>query len=428
MANTGYAFMRTTSIFVLLAVATLRCSSSHETAPACAGNTQYLAFQLFASSSTEPTGANGTLRPLISESAIRSFFEAVHREVGASSTPCRQPAVIIGPLAMDFASTDITTLIDQSFGLAREYQIAVGFHLDDGMFWASRQDLWKNPDNIEWTDWNGTPNTSRYVDWVSGRLAPMMCFNAPQVKSAVHEFMSGIATTIKRNVDLLPGSQKNLYAGTMVGWETSLDRDRDSQLATGYHGLTNQGYSSANPPADVDAARVQLLHDYLEWMAAPFFEAGLPENKTYSHIAFLSKEYYDYAITVSPDFAKQTYSQWNNFSIPAVALGNHYLPGISTYPQAAPAQLFHDIYGLVGDTPWVAAESANVILSNVPLPSGYTTESFLARHYNHGCLLVNVFAFQLRGDPFTNAINDASEGTDALAAYKKFLRGDVLKE
>jgi hypothetical protein len=362
------------------------------------------------------------------QTKVRSFFEAVHQEVGESANPCRMPAVIIGPLAMDFKTADITSLIQQSFQLATTYNIAVGFHIDDGMFWGSRQDLWKNPDNIEWTDWNGTPNTSRYVDWVSGRLAPMMCFNAPQVKSAVREFMTNIAAAIKTNVDLLPADRKNLYAGTIVGWETSLDKDRDTQKTTGYHGLSYLGYSATNPPADIDAARVQLVHDYMEWMAAPFFEAGLPESKTYTHIAFLSKEYYDYAVTVSPDFAKQSYSAINNFSVPELLKRKHYVPGISTYPQAEPAKLFQDIYSIVGEAPWVAAESANVILSNVPLPTGYNTESFLARHYNHGCVLVNVFAFNLRGDPFTNAINDATEGADAIAAYKKFLRGEALKE
>jgi hypothetical protein len=166
----------------------------------------------------------------------------------------------------------------------------------------------------------------------------------------------------------------------------------------------------------------------MEWMAVPFFEAGLPESKTYTHIAFLSKEYYDYAVTVSPDFAKQSYSAINNFSVPELLKRKHYVPGISTYPQAEPAKLFQDIYSAVDGAPWVASESANVILSNVPLPTGYNTESFLARHYNHGCVLVNVFAFNLRGDPFTNAINDATEGADAIAAYKKFLRGEALKE
>ncbi len=415
------------TLLILLSLLALNCTPKKEITPTCPA-TQYLAFQLFASGNTEPSAAYGPLAPLMVQTKVRSFFEAVHQEVGESATPCRMPAVIIGPLAMDFKTEDITALIEQSFQLAATYNIAVGFHIDDGMFWASRPDLWKNPDNIEWTDWNGTPNTSRYVDWVSGRLAPMMCFNAPQVKSAVRDFMTNIAVAIKTNVDLLPADRKNLYAATIVGWETSLDKDRDTQKTTGYHGLSYLGYTSINPPADIDAARVQLVHDYMEWMAAPFFEAGLPESKTYAHIAFLSKEYYDYAVTVSPDFAKQSYSALNNFSIPEVLKGKHYVPGISTYPQAEPAKLFQDIYSIVGDAPWVAAESANVILSNVPLPTGYNTESFLARHYNHGCVLVNVFAFKLRGDPFTNAINDATEGTDAIAAYKKFLRGEMLTE
>ncbi|HBK89001.1 MAG: hypothetical protein U0289_06785 [Cyclobacteriaceae bacterium] len=414
-------------ICLVLCLCTLGCTPKKEITPTCTP-TQYLAFQLFASGNTEPSAAYGPLAPLMDQTKVRSFFEAVHQEVGESANPCRMPAVIIGPLAMDFKTADITALIQQSFQLATTYNIAVGFHIDDGMFWGSRQDLWKNPDNIEWTDWNGTPNTSRYVDWVSGRLAPMMCFNAPQVKSAVREFMTNIAAAIKTNVDLLPADRKNLYAGTIVGWETSLDKDRDTQKTTGYHGLSYLGFSTTNPPADVDAARVQLVHDYMEWMAVPFYEAGLPESKTFAHIAFLSKEYYDYAVTVSPDFAKQSYSALNNFSIPEVLKGKHYVPGISTYPQAEPAKLFQDIYSIVGEAPWVAAESANVILSNVPLPTGYNTESFLARHYNHGCVLVNVFAFNLRGDPFTNAINDATEGADAIAAYKKFLRGEALKE
>ena len=415
------------TLLILLSLLALTCTPKKEITPTCPA-TQYLAFQLFASGNTEPSAAYGPLAPLMDQTKVRSFFEAVHQEVGESATTCRMPAVIIGPLAMDFKTADITSLIQQSFQLATTYNIAVGFHIDDGMFWASRQDLWKNPDNIEWTDWNGTPNTSRYVDWVSGRLAPMMCFNAPQVKSAVREFMTNLAAAIKTNVDLLPADRKNLYAGTIVGWETSLDKDRDTQKTTGYHGLSYLGYSATNPPADIDAARVQLVHDYMEWMAAPFFEAGLPESKTYTHIAFLSKEYYDYAVTVSPDFAKQSYSAINNFSVPELLKRKHYVPGISTYPQAEPAKLFQDIYSAVDGAPWVASESANVILSNVPLPTGYNTESFLARHYNHGCVLVNVFAFNLRGDPFTNAINDATEGADAIAAYKKFLRGETLTE
>jgi hypothetical protein len=55
-------------------------------------------------------------------------------------------------------------------------------------------------------------------------------------------------------------------------------------------------------------------------------------------------------------------------------------------------------------------------------------ESYVAGHFNHGCTLLTIFAFNLRGDPFTDAINDASEGDDAIAACKKFLSGALLKE
>lgn len=394
-----------------------------------ASNMQYLAFQLFVTGNTEPKGDYQSLRPFISREQIEDFFKAVQSKVGASHVSCRKTAVIIGPLALDFSNAEISDLIDLSFELANQYDIAVGFHIDDGMFWANRTDLWQNPENIEWIDWNETPNTSRYVDWVGGKLTPMMCFNARAVKEAVKDFMSNISQDIKSNVDELNTVNKEyLYAGTIVGWEPSLDKDRDTQMASGYHALFNKGYSSTNLPIDIDQERVKILREYIEWMAEPLLDAGLPVSRTYAHIAFLSKAYYDFAITVNPDFRKQSYRALNNFSIPEVAISRNYTPGFSTYPQAPPANLFDEIYDQVGGSTWASAEGANIFLGMPPTSSDYSTESYLARHFNHGCTLLNVFAFNLRGDPFTNAINDASEGTEALAAYKKFLSGGELKE
>lgn len=410
----------------------IRCSSDDRLPDdVCTGSDyiQYLAFQLFASGSTEPSGDYQRLAPFISKTQMEDFFEAVQAKVGNSDLPCRKTAVIIGPIALDFSDADITKLIDQSFELAQEYDIAVGFHIDDGMFWASRNDLWENPDNIEWLDWNGKPNTSRYVDWVGGRLAPMMCFNAPEVKSAVQNFMSNIAESIKSNLAKLSTSNKEyLYAGTIVGWEPSLDKDRDTQMSSGYHALSNKGYGSSNLPNDIDQERVEILREYIEWMAEPLRSAGLPVNKTYTHIAFLSKAYYDFAITVNPDFGKQSYKELNNFSVPEVAIGKTYTPGFSTYPQAPPATLFDEIYNQVGNATWASAEGANIFLAMPPASSDYSMESYLARHFNYGCTLLNIFAFNLRGDPFTDAINDASEGDEAITAYKKFLHGARLNE
>ncbi len=421
---------KTTILLIATIFFGIRCSDDRLPDNVCTSSddTQYLAFQVFASGSTEPTGDLQGLNPFISDEQLEDFFQAVQSKIGSADLPCRKTAVIIGPIALDFSNSEISNLIDLSFELANKYDIAVGFHIDDGMFWANRTDLWQNPENIEWIDWDETPNTSRYVDWVGGRLAPMMCLNAPEVKAAVKDFMSNIAESIKSNLDELSPGTEYLYAGTIVGLEPSLDKDRDTQKSSGYHALFNRGFNASNLPEDIDQERVEILQEYIEWMAEPLLNVGLPVSKTYAHIVFLSKAYYDYAITVNPDFGKQSYKELNSFSVPEVAIGKNYTPGFSTYPQTPPAKLFDEIYDVVKNATWASAEGANVFLAMPPTSSDYTMESYLARHFNHGCTLLTIFAFNLRGDPFTDAINDASEGAEALDAYKKFLNGDELKE
>jgi hypothetical protein len=414
--------------FTALIAVGIRCSHKGPVEPTCSdtNTTQYLAFQLFISGSTEPTGDYKGLNGFISLAKMEEFFSAVHAAIGTSTLACRKPAVMIGPIALDFSNADITKLINQSFELANRYDIAVGFHIDDGMFWANRTDLWKNPDNIEWIDWNGTPNTSRYVDWVPPRLAPLMCFNAPLVKIAVSDFMSNIARAIKSNLDQLGASKKEyLYAGTLVGWEPSIDPDRDTQKPSGYHALSNEGFGPNNLPGDIDQERVKILREYIEWMSGPLTAVGLPTNKTYSHIAFIPRKFYDSLVSINPGFGKKSYTEVNNFSLPEVAIGKGYAPGFSTYPLTG---VLEEIHGLVNISGWASAEGTNLVPTMPPVTSGYGMESYLARHYNYGCRLVTIFAFHLRGDPFTDALNDASEGPNAIAAYKKFLSGVRLIE
>jgi hypothetical protein len=424
-------FSLMTRIFIFLSVLVvlgIRCSEKHSVAPICsdANDTQYLAFQLFVSSSTEPTGDNKGLSGFISPAKMEDFFSAVHSEVGTSAGACRKPAIMIGPIALDFSNADITNLIDQSFELAKRFDIAVGFHIDEGKFWANRPDLWKNPDNVEWIDWKRTPNTSSYVPWVAARLAPLMCFNAPLLKIAVNDFMSNIATAIKSNLNQLVHSKKEyLYAGTIVGWEPGIYPDRDTKMVSGYHALSNKGFGAGNLPVDTDQERVKILHEYMEWMSEPFGALGLPINKTYSHTVFLPRNYYDSLVSINPDFGKRSYAEVNNFSLPEVALGNGYTPGFSTYPLTGVLEEIHD---LVNNSRWASAEGTDIIPEMPPVPSGYGMESYLARHYNYGCRLVTIFAFHLRGDPFTEALNDISEGPKAIAAYKKFLSGVRLIE
>src|SRR5450432_432681 len=311
------------------------CSPKSVDELSCSDNTstQYLAFQLFISGSTEPAGDYKGLNEFISPAKMEDFFIAVHSQIGTAATTCRKPAIMIGPVALDFLNEDIIKLINLSFELANHYDIAVGFHIDDGMFWANRPDLWKNTDNVEWIDWKGTPNTSRWVDWVAPKLAPLMCFNAPLVKIAVSDFMSNIARTIKSNLDKLVASKKEyLYAGTIVGWEPSIDPDRDTQMPSGYHALSNEGFGPNNLPGDIDQERVNILRAYIEWMSEPLQAVGLPTSKTYSHIAFIPRKFYDSLVSINPNFGKRSYAEVNNFSLPQVAVGQGYTPGFSTYP------------------------------------------------------------------------------------------------
>ena len=419
--------IRISIFFIFLAVGGIQCSDKGPVETKGSDiNTQYLAFQLFISGTTEPTGDYQGLNGFISPGKMEDFFSSVQAKIGTPSSAYRRPAIMIGPIALDFSNADITKLINQSFELANRYNIPVGFHIDDGMFWVNRPDLWKNPDNVEWIDWKGTPNTSRYVDWVTARLAPMMCFNAPLVKIAVSDFMSNIAVAIKSNLDqLAPSKKEYLYAGTIVGWEPSIDKDRDTQKPSGYHALSNEGFGPNNLPADIDQERVKILHAYMEWICGPMTTAGLPTAKTYSHIAFIPRKYYDSLISINPGFGNVSYAEFNNFSLPEVAIGKGYTPGFSTYPLTG---VLEEIHGLVNNAGWASAEGTNLIPEMPPVTSGYGMESYLARHYNYGCRLVTIFAFHLRGDPFTNALNDASEGPGAIVAYKKFLSGARLTE
>ncbi|MCI0750934.1 MAG: hypothetical protein L0Y35_03790 [Flammeovirgaceae bacterium] len=58
----------------------------------CSGSSdiQYLAFQLFVTGNTEPTGDYQALHPFISQEQIEDFFEAVQSKVGDSHVSCRR--------------------------------------------------------------------------------------------------------------------------------------------------------------------------------------------------------------------------------------------------------------------------------------------------------------------------------------------------
>ena len=56
-------------------------------------------------------------------------------------------------------------------------------------------------------------------------------------------------------------------------------------------------------------------------------------------------------------------------------------------------------------------------------------ETYLGRHFNHGAVMVTLFAWGMGGEAMRNHFfRRAAEGPEPLAAYGKFLRGERLVE
>ncbi len=112
-----------------------------------------------------------------------------------------------------------------------------------------------------------------------------------------------------------------------------------------------------------------------------------------------------------------------------MAFGHHHRPGFSTYPQPG---LFDDIYAELAkhkQTGWASCEGTNLQLGSGPGQSGMTMETYLARMFNHGATLVNIFSWGIGGEANKNMdFRVVTEGEAALRAYRKFLRGDPLIE
>jgi hypothetical protein len=88
--------------------------------------------------------------------------------------------------------------------------------------------------------------------------------------------------------------------------------------------------------------------------------------------------------------------------------------------------VFDQIYDEVtqhGGQPWASCEGTNVIPGEAPGSSGFDMETYLARAFNHGATLVNVFGWGIGNPsmPMSNPFSIVTQGDDALTAYRKFL-------
>ena len=207
--------------------------------------TRYLAFQVFTYGPNPKMASMGEGKNAVArfpeEAAIRDYIEDIKRRVGTVGDSQTRLAVMLGPLTFEHDDAATTKFIKLGFRLAVDTDVAVGFHIDDSMFWAARKDLWSDVNNIEALDWDGTPCTGRRLDWQTGPGAqpdaapPQMCFNSKVILREVRQRSTLLGRTMQAGFDRLKQSGRpELFAGAIVGWETMIGQDSKTGKYLGY--------------------------------------------------------------------------------------------------------------------------------------------------------------------------------------------------
>jgi hypothetical protein len=379
--------------------------------------TQYLLFQIFVGAA-EPPGSGVYHRYLPKHELLRIARHVAETVRPLRRDPNRVLGFAVGPIAMDQGEDGARSVIRDAFDVALETDMAVALHLDDYMFWA--QARWSNgrllreaKGTAEWTDWSGTPAGALEIGWLPNvRLAPQLCYESPEVKDFVaHWTRYVLGDEVKTQFDrLIRAGKGKLFAGVIVGWE--------SNLAHGYCALSHLGYSSQTPPADFDHERERVLQRHIESWAKGIYDAGIPRHLIFSHVAAMPKREYE---RITATFSRQQIRgmpQSTAFRAYWTGFNSYSSPGFSAYLDEA----FEDIYQATqahNSKSWAMAEGTNMTL-------GASMEAYLARSFNHGATIVNLFGgFQRpqNGGPRSPTVTE-----EALAAYRKFLEGDSLVE
>ena len=248
-----------------------------------------------------------------------------------------------------------------------------------------------------------------------------MCFNSPGIEAAVKDRAGLIGAEIKRELAVLKlQGKEHLFAGVIGGWETQIGRDFDTDRPLGYRALSHRGFSETKPPEDPDFERVQIVKEFMELWANSLHAGGVPRDKIFCHIAFTDQG-------LRKADARESYAAKVSFALPEVAFSSAYRPGFSTYPEGATFKQIYSVLAQHASPGWISAEGANV--SPTSMPGEPTMETYLGRMFNHGAVLVNIFAWGIGGEAMRdNFFRRAAENPEALAAYAKFLRHSPLME
>jgi len=403
--------------------------------------TRYLAFQIFTYFSPDVKVArllsSGSKVPLLpGTAALRDYVLDIKQRIGTVGDKHTRLAVVLGPLCFEQDDAECAKFIESAFALALATDVAVGFHIDDSEFWLRRKDLWSDPNNVEALDWDGTPNTGRRLDWSKNptEAPPQMCFNSKAIQREAQQRAALIGKTIQAGVVRLQQiGRPELFAGVIAGWETMIGQDFKTGKYLGYRALMNRGFSREHPPQDMNTELEKVVQEWIDLWTAGLAGAGVSPQHIYSHTAFLSRRSFGLGDSKEVTYMRHdrdtAYSQHNHFAPPSVAFGKNHRPGFSTYPQPG---LFDDICELLEkhrQIGWASCEGTDMQPSSGPGQTGMNMETYMAKMFNHGATLVNIFSWGVGGEAMkTIGFRVVTEGGEALQAYRKFLKGEPLIE
>jgi hypothetical protein len=325
--------------------------------------------------------------------------------------------------------------IRSAFAAARAHDMAVMLHFDLHLAWKHRPDLWNwfdpskpgfdpnNKDNVEWHGWDGPPNKVHYLNHgVLERLPPNMCFTSKRTRAEVTRVVSKVIGPVLREeiAKLKAEGKEALFAGVLVGSEPSIDdyskpnielakmmkEDGVTPGRLGYRALMDRGYRADKPPEDFRMALAKIIQETVAFWCEQFVDAGIPPEKLYPHVA---------APAPIEMMNAPIWTAFNKYS----------RPGWTTYAVEVLGKNFAAIYDELetrGNPVWAGVEA------NAGIPGSVVDwETYLAWHYNHGCVLVGV-NMGATGTDLPRRLWDSAFSKEAIAAYQKFLTGQPLVE
>ena len=333
----------------------------------------------------------------------------------------------------------VPIVMDAAFRVAAGREVAVHLIIESHYFWQPRPDLWNyfdpstpgydvdNRENVEWSDWSGTPYPARFLDWGSPQmLPPHMCYACPKIRSEVARIARDvIGAPLRKSLDgLAAAGHEDLLSGVTLTSESAVDdyavvdsvapdlgRFMDSlhaaKVRLGYNALTRMGYGPSNPPPDFSSALGEVNRQFASDWARAFAEAGIPPSKLYTHVA---------GATGVPGWPGYDYM---NAPLSA-AFAESARPGWTTYAGGPLASGFEPIYDELdrhGNPPWASTEASPAVSAS---GSGIDPYEYLGWHFDHGAVVV-VMNTGATDPVLAAALDQAVWGPAAIAAYRRFL-------